>query len=291
MSFQRFKDGILMGLSPHCAAHSELIEKKDSKPPDYTPVAQASEEAARIMADLGREQLAEARRQYDLAAPFVRDIAEQQLQSAQETQQQGRDYYNYLKDTFRPQEQKLVSQVDQYNTEAERQRQAEAAATDVERQAAIQKQISARDLARMGINPNSQRALAVQNGRGLQVAGMRAGAMTNARRRAADIGYARRLDVVGIGRNLPGASVSAYGAATNAGNSAAGNFQAPGQNLLTGMAAGVNTIGKGQQMNLQGRTAILNAQTSYANARANKGDLLDVVGTGLGAWAGAGFPT
>ena len=43
--------------------------------PDYTPLAQASEKAAQIGAELGREQLAEATRQYEknleVATPIV----------------------------------------------------------------------------------------------------------------------------------------------------------------------------------------------------------------------------
>ena len=35
-------------------------------PPDYTPLANASTQAAQVGTELGREQLAETRRQYDI---------------------------------------------------------------------------------------------------------------------------------------------------------------------------------------------------------------------------------
>lgn len=80
---------------------------KDSDPPDYTPVAQASAEAARIGAELGREQLAESRRQYDNAMEVTRPVVQQQLQMAQQQQAQGNDYFNYNRQMSRPVENQL----------------------------------------------------------------------------------------------------------------------------------------------------------------------------------------
>lgn len=78
-------------------------------PPDYTPVANASKEAAEIGAQLGREQLAEARRQYDQNMAVVRPVVDAQLDIMRQTADQGRDYYEYGK-TFRPLEQQMLTQ-------------------------------------------------------------------------------------------------------------------------------------------------------------------------------------
>lgn len=78
-------------------------------PPDYTPVAEASKEAAEIAAQLGREQLAEARWQYDQNMAVARPVVEAQLGLMQDALVQGRDYYEYGK-TFRPLEQKMLRQ-------------------------------------------------------------------------------------------------------------------------------------------------------------------------------------
>ena len=82
---------------------------KGAPPPDYTPLAEASTEAARIQAGLGREQLAFAREQYDRSAPILEQIANQQMAAQDEQMAQARDYYNYQKDTYRPLEQGLVA--------------------------------------------------------------------------------------------------------------------------------------------------------------------------------------
>lgn len=79
-------------------------------PPDYTPVANASKEAAEIAARLGQAQLDEARYQYDANMAIARPVVEAQLGIMQQTADQGRDYYEYGK-TFRPLEQNMLRQV------------------------------------------------------------------------------------------------------------------------------------------------------------------------------------
>lgn len=91
--------------------------------PDYTPVAQASKEAAQIGADLGREQLAENKRQYENNMAVAQPIIDQQVALSQQQIAQGDDYYNYGKST-RPVEQAMLydalglnsDEISKYNT-------------------------------------------------------------------------------------------------------------------------------------------------------------------------------
>ena len=72
---------------------------------------------------------------------------------------------------------------------------------------------------------------------------------------------------------------------------AGGNIQSAGQNYMGNMAAGANTIGQGQKMQLSGLSSVLNAQTqTYINSNDSfMGDLGAVLG-GAGALAkGGGF--
>lgn len=74
----------------------------DSAPaPDYTPVAQASEEAARIAAEQADRVLDESKRQYDNNMAVAKPVADAQLALMTQSKTQGDDYYNYLK-TYRP---------------------------------------------------------------------------------------------------------------------------------------------------------------------------------------------
>ena len=103
---------------------------KGAPPPDYAPLAEASTEAARIQAGLGREQLAFAREQYDRSAPILEQIANQQMAAQDEQMSQARDYYNYQKDTYRPLERGLVADAQRFNTDAYRNDLASKAAAD-----------------------------------------------------------------------------------------------------------------------------------------------------------------
>jgi hypothetical protein len=73
-------------------------------PPDYTSVAAASEETAKIGAELGREQLAENKRQYDTNYAVARPIVDKQSALMDQQISQGNDYYGYAKSISRPAE-------------------------------------------------------------------------------------------------------------------------------------------------------------------------------------------
>ena len=258
---------------------------KGAPPPDYAPLAEASAEAARIQAGLGREQLAFAREQYDRSAPIMESIANQQMAAQSEQMAQARDYYNYQKDTYRPLERGLVADAERFNTEAYRNQVASQAAADSGVAFGISQQQNQRAMASMGANPNSGRFAGMQNATGLQQAAMRANAMTGARNQAQQMGYARKLDAAGLGRGLAGASAAAYGGASNAGSMAGQNAQSAGQNYMGNMAIGSGTIAQGQQMQLSGLSNILNNQTSsYINT---SGSFLGDVGGALGGAAAA----
>jgi len=114
-----------------------------------------------------------------------------------------------------------------------------------------------------------------------------AGAATGARNQQRNLGWARQLDAVGLGRNLPNASLGAYGASLNAGNSAVNNSMQPGGQLLSGMAQGAGMQQTGQGQRLQGLSSILGSQTSaYNNAQNQPSGLGTLIGLG-GALMGA----
>jgi hypothetical protein len=237
-----------------------------------------------IMTGLGREQLDFAREQYDTARPILEEIAGLQMDAQRQQMDQGADYYNYLRDTYRPLERSIVADAENFNTAAYRDQLASQAAADVGLAFGRTRAMNERAMASMGVNPNSGRFAGVQSASGLGLAANRAAAMTNTRTQADQMGYARKLDAAGLGRNLSGASLAAYGGATAAGSAAGANAQSAGQNYMGNMAVGAGTIGQGQQMNLQGLSSVLNAQTqTYINTNDS---LLGDLGGFLGGVAG-----
>lgn len=265
--------------------------KNNTPPPDYTPLAEASRDAARMMTDLGREQLSFAREQYDTMNPIMQEVAGLQMAAQRQQMDQAADYYNYQQDTFRPLERSIVADAQNFNTAAYRDQLASQAASDVGLAFGRTRDMNQRAMASMGVNPNSGRFAGVNNASTLAQAANRAGVMSNTRNQAEQLGYARQLDAAGLGRGLSGASLAAYGGATSAGSAAGASAQSAGQNYMGNMAIGAGTIGQGQQMNLQGLSSILNAQTqTYINTNDSfLGDLGGVLG-GAAAVATA-FPS
>ncbi len=266
--------------------------KKSNDAPDYTPLANASAAANEKMTALGQQQLDFAKKQYDENNPIMQEIAQKQGLAMDQQLAQGKDYYDYLKNTYRPVEQGIVADAMAFDTDAYRNQLATKAAADSGIAFNRTRQANERAMASMGVNPNSGRFQGMANQTGLMQAANRAGAMTGARERAQQTGYARKLDAAGLGRGLSGASTAAYGSAMGAGNSAVGNYGMAGQQYMQGMGQGANTIGSGIGMQLGGLGNVLNAQTKMAvNAADNS--FLGNVGGIMGGVAGMSeaFPT
>ena len=260
---------------------------KSAPAPDYAPLAAASREAAETMAGLGREQLAFAKQQYQELSPALKEIAATQQQAQQEQMRQAKDYYDYQVGTFRPVEQGLVRQAQEFNTDAYRNQLAAQAAADAGRAFTQTQAASQRAMAAMGVNPNSGRFAGLQNQNAMALAAQRAGAMTGTRRQAEQLGYARQLDVAGLGRGLPGASTAAYQGATGAGTAAGQSYMAPGNQYMTGMAQGGQTMGTGFGLQNQGLGNILNTQANvYNNAMNARGEMFGSI-LGAGGTIGA----
>jgi len=287
MSLRRTFEALRNGATlQHAELEGSLWKKDSPPPPDYGPLAQASKEAAQIMAGLGREQLDFAKQQYGELSPLLRDIAERQMSAQEEQMAQARDYYDYQRQTFRPLERGLVAQAERFDTEGYREQLARDAAAAAGRAFGTTQEATARTMASMGVSPASGRYASAQRQNALGLAAQRAGAMTGTRERAEQMGYARKLDVAGLGRGLPGASTAAYGGATAAGTSAGNMYMAPGNQYMAGLTSGANTIGSGQQMQLGGLGNILQSQTSVYNTAQSQADPFVTLGAAaLGAWS------
>jgi hypothetical protein len=207
------------------------------------------------MEALGREQLQFARDQYAEMKPFTTRLATSLADAQQEQMAQARDYYDYQRDTFRPVEQGLVRQAQEFDTEAYRQQLASKAMADAAKAFQGSQGVMMREATRRGVNPASGAFGAASNANAMGLAAMQTGAANQARQQAEQLGFARKLDVVGLGRNLAGASTAAYGGATGAGQAAGSTAMSAGNQRMTGMAQSGQTMG-----------SVLGSQTSAYNA-------------------------
>lgn len=188
----------------------------------------------------------------------------------------------YWNTTARFQDQ-FYKDVDQYNTEQNRERIAGEAIGDVRRGFSNARAIAGRDLARMGINPASGRYAGQLKQLALDEALAGAAAGTQSRRAAEDKGMQLKLTAAGLNANLPGA---AGAAATGAGNAA--NVASQGINTASG-AWGTNNAGYIGAMNaasgsyaaLGGLGASLTRDAWQANT-INTNQRNQIIGAGLG---------
>lgn len=238
---------------------------KSQPAPDYTP-----------MQAIGREQLDFAKQQYAEMAPLARQVAGQQMAAQQQQMRQAQDYYDYQQQTFRPLERGLVRDAERFNTDAYRETLARDAAAAAGRAFGVTQAASQRAQASMGVNPASGRAMSMANQSNLGLAAQRAGAMTGARNQAEQLGFARRLDVTGLGRGLAGASTAAYQGATGAGTAGINTSMAPGSQFGQGMQQAGQTYGN-----------ILSNQTSQFNTGLNAQS--EITGALVGAGTTAAF--
>jgi hypothetical protein len=242
--------------------------KSSPPPPDYTG-----------MEALGREQLAFSRQQYADMLPLAQRVAKQQMDAQDQQMRQAQDYYDYQRKTFRPVEQGLVRDAERFSTEDYREQIARDAALQAARAFEGTQAMGDRAAAARGISIDSPAALAMRNRGQYALATGTAQMKNNARTQAEQLGFARRMDVTGLGRGLAGASTAAYGGATGAGTAGMNVSMAPGGQAMQGMQQAGQTMGN-----------VLSSQTSVYNTAQSKADpFATIVGTGLGVWAGGGF--
>lgn len=215
--------------------------------PDYGP-----------MAAISKDQLEFAKQQYAELKPLAEKIAAQHMAAQQQQMNQAQDYYNYQTQTFRPVEQGLVRDAQRFNTADYRNQLASQAAAASAQAFDTTAAAVDRQMRSMGVNPTSGRYMGTVAQANLGLAAQRAGAMTGARQQAEQMGWARRMDVTGLGRGLAGASNAAYSGATGAGTAGMNTSMAPGNQLQQGLAGAANTYGN-----------MANSQASMANAAMN----------------------
>lgn len=277
---------------------AQLCSCSDS--PSPPPPDPAIGEAAKQNAEIGKEALAFSKQQYEESKPryekyaqLVDQVVTQQLKIGDQSAALSQDYADYMKGTFRPIEQALAEEAAQAGGVADQEKRASEAGVDVSTSFEAGREAQKRDLQRVGVNPNSGAYLSADTSSRVLEAAARAQGMNNAREQAKNLGWAKRMDVANVGRNLPSSQATSAGIALNAGNAAAGNAGAPNamanQNAaqqLTGYntAVGANQAAGGLYLGQFG--AQMSGYNAQQQAEAAKwGGIGSLVGSGIGAYA------
>ncbi|MEE4236974.1 MAG: hypothetical protein V2I51_09640 [Anderseniella sp.] len=252
-----------------------------SKGPDYDQAIQHAMSGQRMMYGLGREQLDFAKQQYADYAPLTRDIASQQLAAQNYQMEQARTLGDLYRNTYVPLMQDQANEARKFSTEAKREELAQQAGADAGQAFSKVKAASGRNMASMGINPNSGRFAGMQRGEDLGLAAMRSNAMTGTRRQAEGIGQAMRQNAIATGQGQAGMSQNAFSGAGSAGAMAGNSLMSPGNNYLNAMQGGIGTIGQGMNFGSQGLQFALGGQQQQANNEINPWWAAAGIGAGL----------
>lgn len=252
-------------------------------PPDYTPVAESSAEAARLSAELGREQLAENKRQFEVNMGVAQPIIAAQTKLMGQAYDQGTQNFEAFKTEGRPLQQSMRDEAMGVTSTTKQRLMDEAAATAIaDARTGTTQQMN--QLMRQGARYGWSPAKLATMGTSAATAGATGtvAAANAARTQAGDKYYAKLGDVYNTYAGLGSSAPTFYQTGTQAGSSAVSNQNQTAAQYLQGMSVGNQTIMQGQGLKVQGLGGVLNSQTSYANA--NQGDSM---GSLLGGMGGA----
>lgn len=250
-------------------------------------LAASGDEAAKLGRDQFEWYKAEYERtqgQRDAAAALDAKVSEAQLRGMETATRQAEELDQRNKSVFRPLEDKIVADANNFDTEAKREELAGQAITDVNTAFDSARGQSARSLARVGVAPGSGRALSMENQVTTAQALAGAGAATKARRDATAEGYARRMDAVGLGKGIVGNQVTMQQIAQNGGAqavAAAGsgvNVAQSGAGLM-GQGFGGAQNGLANQASIYGMANRFRSQADQQQSAA-----MTQIGQGIG-WA------
>lgn len=222
-------------------------------------------------------------------------LAEQQVGLNMESQRRqmeiAEDQFRRYKTKFEPLQDEMIAEAQAYNTEANRERIAGEALGDVSTQFELQRQNERMRAGQYGIDPTSGRYRGMAEASNISEAATKASAATRARTAAEQLGWAKKMDAIGLGSGIFGNQATSTGLAINAGNAAIGagqvpiaNYGAMGSSLnsATGTAMGgwgsVGQLGVGKY---NADVSAYNAQ-QQASAAGSAG-----LGSALGSIAGA----
>jgi len=155
----------------------------------------------------------------------------------------------------------------------------EAAYSQAERQAEA-------GLSSVGADPTSGKWQALKAKMAITKAADKAGSMNMARQTAKQLGWAKRMDAAGLGRNLPSNQATSTGLALNASNSALNSANAPGANARADAALMNQGFGAAVGANQSAGNLLLGQYNGQLSAWNSQNQAAAQESAGLGSLAG-----
>lgn len=206
--------------------------------PDPNPGMVASAEAAKTTAEaqkqIAKDTLDFYKQQYQEFKPVLQQVLTGQVETQAEASRQAKEYEQYMKETFRPLEEKLAAEAQAYDTEAGREQLARRAVGDIGSSFGQMRAQGTRQARASGLSTGSGRFAALNQQLNLQEALARAAAATGAREGAVEKARALKYDAAALGRNLPTNITGSQGVSLAAAGGAQQGAMVPGQVMAPG---------------------------------------------------------
>lgn len=233
--------------------------------------AVSNAELAKEQAQLGREELANARARQAQFDPKFLQIIDAQLGSQRTADDRSQQQWDNYQTDFRPAEQRLAQQAAEYDTPGRRDEAAAEARAAVEREGDMQRQAQGRSLDRAGVSMSSGRALTLDNASRLTQSKAAAGADVAARNRVEATGMSLTDNVVKTGRGIASTGLQAAQIASAAGGAAGGSLQGQqgtyNASMTPTLSAFGGAVGAGSAaLNGFGQIADVQQRTNASNA-------------------------
>lgn len=225
--------------------------------PDYSSIANASIESARMAQETAREQLAWGREQSARIDPYVTNWLDSMTRSADDQTTNARTDRQRYETVYQPVENQFVDTARNWNSATRAESRAGAAIADVRQAFEARRQSALSQLESYGIDPSQTRFQALDLGTRVQEAAASAAAGTQSRLQSEATGLALQGEAINIGKGYPGQVAQSYAGAVQAGNSAIGQAN-------NSLVASTNAMGSPTQWMGAG-TGALNAGTNALN--------------------------
>jgi hypothetical protein len=262
---------------------------KAPEPPDYSPIASANAAAAERQFQLGEQQLAWGKEQFERVWPYASQYMTEQVGAAQDLNESARGAQAMYESTYKPIEAKFAAEAAAYNTPERANQNASRAMADVANTIEAQRKASIDQLESYGIDPSQTRFGALDLGIRINKAAAMAAAGTQSRLNTEATGLALEGEAINVGRGYPGAIASSYNAATNAGSSGINAGNSTGQTGANMMGSPTNYFSGGNTaLGNWGNTLNMGYQNQLAAAKFDA-DQSAGFSRGIGSLIGGGL--
>lgn len=190
--------------------------------PNYSPIAEASERAAKEYAQIMREQLDWAKQQYGDNKAFTDTMKTVLAQTATDAAANARKDRARYEELYQPLENDLINDAETFGSEENKERYRSRATAGVAEQFDTAGDAAKRQLESYGIDPGATRYAALDVGVRTAKAAAQAAAANNSDLAVEDRARGMRTEAINIGKGYPGQVAGSYGTSTGSGTGAVG---------------------------------------------------------------------